>query len=124
VAPTIVRSFDGRTAEASVRNSSPVLYLHATDAASLYPDFDPEKIKLLRLKVKGDHRELPVSVGVVSFRFAPDLPKRMIVAISVKRLSQTLMELQPRDSLPAGQYLITIGVQNRDGFEFEVACGD
>jgi len=41
----------------------------------------------------------------------------------VRRLSQTLMEIRPRDPLAIGQYLIAIGNQENEGFEFEISCG-
>ena len=120
--PTMVQSFEGTNTSTLVHNASPVFYLHATEIASFFPSFDPEKVRLLRLKVRQDHRDLPVSKGVTQFTFASGTPNRFLVPISVRRLSQTLMELKPRDRLRSGQYLIAIGNQENEGFEFEIGC--
>jgi|ERR1035438_3606948 hypothetical protein len=121
--PTMVQSFEGSKTLTPVHNPSPVFYLHATEIASFFPPFDADKVRLLRLKVRHDHRELPVSKGITKFTFAAGSPSRFLVPIAMRRLSQTLMELKPRSQLAPGQYLIAIGNQENEGFEFEISCG-
>jgi hypothetical protein len=121
--PTMVQSFEGANTLTPIHNPSPVFYLHATEIASFSPPFDAGKVRLLRLKVRHDHREVPVSKGITKFTFAAGPPSRFLVPISVRRLSQTLMEIRPRDPLAIGQYLIAIGNQENEGFEFEISCG-
>jgi hypothetical protein len=121
--PTMVQSFEGRNTSTPIYNSSPVFYLHATEIASFFPSFDADKVRLLHLKVRHDHREVPVSKGITQFTFAAGTPNRLLAPVSVRRLSQTLMELKPRDRLSSGQYLIVIGNQENEGFEFEISRG-
>lgn len=123
LAPTVIQSFPGPHASNSVNNPVPVFYLHATESASIYPIFDPDKLQLLRLKVQGNHREVPVSTGITTFRFAAAAPSRVLVPIFSKRLSATLIELKPQHALAPGEYLVTMGLQESDGFEFNIKCG-
>jgi len=120
--PTMVQSFPGPNTMTPVQNPRPVFYLHATEVASYFAAFDAGEVRLRRLRVRRDHRELPVSKGITTFTFAAGSPGRFLVPIAVRRLSQTLMEVKPRDRLAPGQYLITIGSQEDDGFEFEINC--
>jgi hypothetical protein len=107
--PVVVQSFPSVNAAAPVNNQNPVFYIQATAIAALYPTFDSENIRLLRLRTKHDHREIPVSKGVTTFTFAPAIPSKSLVPISLTPLSETVIELKPRDPLSPGQYLITIG---------------
>ena len=120
--PTMVQSFEGSNTYSPIHNSTPVFYLHATEIASFLPPFDADKVRLLRLTVRHDHRELPVSKGITKFTFAAGSPSHFLVPVGVRRLSQTMMEIKPRDQLAPGQYLIAIGNQENEGFEFEINC--
>lgn len=120
--PTVVQPFPDSGSEASVNNQNPVFYIQATEIASLYPTFDSDNIRLLRFRAKQDRREIPVSKGITTFTFKPAIPSQFLVPISITRLSETVIELKPRNPLTPGQYLITIGPQQKDGFEFEMKC--
>ena len=122
LAPAVVQSFSGSNAAAEVNNLVPVFYIQASEVGTLFPTFDLEHIRLLRLRVKQESREIPASTGITTPTFSPTVPRRFSVPITLARLSSTIIELKPRNQLTPGQYLITIGSQQNDGFEFEITC--
>jgi hypothetical protein len=123
LASTVVQSFPGANALTPVNNQNPVFYVQASEIGTLYSMLNPDSIRLLRLRTRDDHREIPVSKGITTFTFTPGVPRQFVIPATLERLSATLIELKPRAPLSPGQYLITMGPQEKDGFEFEITCG-
>ncbi len=74
-------------------------------AASL----DPTVIKIGTIDIKKDHRELETCAGRCAFKGSTTddwMPEKRAQAIDIKRISDSLVEITPKNPLPAGQYIL------------------
>jgi hypothetical protein len=70
---------------------------------------NPEVIEIGAVDVKKDHRELELTHADKTW-----MPPTRLQAVDVKRISDTVVEIIPKEPLPSGQYVLggppTIGV--------------
>lgn len=72
-------------------------------------NFDPTIIMIGSLEVRKDHRELETCNGPCASkgRTADDwMPQKRVQPIDIKRISENLVEITPKNPLPTGQYIL------------------
>lgn len=102
----------GRTRILTFKNAAAALTLDAKPSfcTPVLPGVDPTVIMIGSLDVKKDHRQLETCVGACASsakRSTDDwMPPRHIQPVEIERLSDTTVEITPKEPLKPGQYLL------------------
>jgi hypothetical protein len=89
-------------------------------------NYDPTIVKIGVVDVKKDHRELETCAGACASkgRTTDDwMPEKRVQPVDVKRISDTLVEITPKNPLNAGQYILG-GPPLVGYFDFGVKAGN
>jgi hypothetical protein len=101
----------GYTRIALYKDAAASITLGATPkfCIALPSNVNPEVLEIGSLTVKKDHRELEITHSDKTW-----MPQKRVQSIDVKRLSDTTVEITPKDPLPPGQYVLggppTVGI--------------
>ncbi len=68
---------------------------------TLLPNTNPEVLSIGSVDVKKDHRELEITHSDKTW-----IPPKRVQAIDVKRISDNVVEITPKEPLPPGQYVL------------------
>ena len=102
----------GRTNILTFKNAAAALTLEPKPSfcISILPNLDPTEIMIGSLDVKKDHRQLETCTGICASsakRSMDDwLPEKRVQPVDIKRLSDTVVEITPKNQLPPGQYIL------------------
>ena len=120
--PTTVEYFRAEASLNSISNRRPVLYLKASPSDATRPFFSTAAVRLSGLQRRRGGRALLLTKGSLSFDQRWLYASKGGLPVSVHKLSDSTMQLRPDMDLPDGEYLVSLGVDGRDDFEFSVRC--
>jgi len=72
-------------------------------------NYDPTIVKIGVIDVKKDHRELETCAGPCASKGRSQddwMPDKKVQPVDVKRISDTLVEITPKNPLQPGQYIL------------------
>ena len=99
-----------------------MLYLKASPLDATRPFFNPAVVRLSGLRRRRGGRALLLTKGSLSFDQRWLYASKGDLPVSVHKLSDSTIELRPEMDLPDGEYLVSLGVDGRDNFEFSIRC--
>jgi hypothetical protein len=102
-------------------NMRPVFYVDHSDTAPHLADTGRHEIHLVRLRSRGNDRELDETSGAYAFHFHAGFSS-MEIPLKVTLLSDAVFTVQPERDLADGEYLIVLGPVAAGGFEFKTSC--
>jgi hypothetical protein len=117
-----VEYFDSLPSLSSIANRRPVLYLRASALDASLPIFEGATVRLSRLRPERSGRALSVSRGATTFTQRSVYTSPKDAPLLVRKLSDSVIELQPPNPLENGDYLVSLGVDGSAKFEFSVRC--
>lgn len=117
--PHIAFTFRGAVAPIRVSEVRPVFYVKQSPYLVNVAGQTERDIVMVRFDKKKDHRELQMTSGASMFTFKTGFSKERTPDILVTRISETVFTVTPKEDLPPGEYLLTIGLGSA-GFDFGV----
>ena len=93
----------GRTRIAMYKDAAAAITLSASPkfCIAIPTNVNPEVIEIGTVDVKKDHRELELTHADKTW-----MPPKRLQAVDVKRISDTAVEIIPKEPLPSGQYVL------------------
>jgi len=93
----------GRTRIAMYKDPAATIALGASPkfCIAIPTNVNPEVLEIGTVDVKEDHRELELTHADKIW-----MPPKRLQAVDVKRISETVVEIIPKEPLPSGQYVL------------------
>ncbi len=113
------RSLKFRGAEAALKIANPRPTFLLRDVP-LPGGGSARDVVLVRFDKKKDHRDLPVWPGRTVFHASDALPKSHVTELTVTRESASRFTVTPAKDLQPGEYILTFGMGEVGGYDFEV----
>lgn len=121
LAPMVVRPralrFRGAEASLKITNPRPVFLLKSVP---LPGGGSARDVVLAKLDARKDYRDLPVMPGRTVFHSHDALPASHIVEVTVNAESPDVFSITPTKDLRPGEYILTFGMGEVGGYDFEV----
>ena len=121
-APTVTETFTGRPSLSTIANSRPVIYLKASELEASFPLFGEASARLSHLRQTKKGRVLTLTKGSTSLNQKWLYTSKQDLPLTVRKLANSTIEVQPQIPLSDGEYLLSLGLDGSLKYEFAVHC--